>query len=280
MKRRWPLIAGCVLFACSVSASGGGAQRILVAGDSTASSYPQSRAPQAGWGQVLDYYLGENVVLINRAVSGRSTRSFIDEGKWNALLAELRAGDTVLISFGHNDSRDDAPARYAAADGAYKDNLVRFAEDVHRAGAVPVLLSPAARRLWEGPAMVETHGLYAVNARLAATESGAGFIDLANLSLAYFEQLGREETKQDFLWLTAANGNSRFPDGVEDNTHFTALGACGVALVVARSLTEFKRTKGLVDNRLVEAVETADGPDRPAAVTDCAAQATWLPDRN
>jgi lysophospholipase L1-like esterase len=258
------------------SASGDDQSRVLIAGDSTASSYVESRAPQAGWGQVLDYYLDDDIIVVNRAVSGRSTKSYIDEGKWDALLAEMRPGDIVLISFGHNDSRDDAPERYARADGAFRANLVRFARDTMKKGAIPVILSPAARRLWEGPAMVETHGLYALNAGIAAESAPALFIDLSNLSIAYFETLGREATKADFLWLTPENANARFPDGVEDNTHFTALGACGVARVIATALGAIPETRAVVDTTRV-------GPDagmhtgpRPDSVHQCAARAEWI----
>ena len=251
-------------------------RRVFIAGDSTASSYPASRAPQAGWGQVLGYYLEDDVDLVNRAVSGRSTKSYVDEGKWAALLSELRPGDVVLISFGHNDSRDDAPARYAAPESAYRTNLVRFAEDVFDKGGKPVIVSSAARRLWEGPAMVETHGRYALNAGLAAAQSGADFVDLSNRSLAYFERVGREETKQDFLWLSPENSNARFPDGVEDNTHFTALGACGVALVIARALSEIDETAMLVRHSAMLDTGNSKDQSRPATVLNCAAQATWL----
>ncbi|WP_191621428.1 rhamnogalacturonan acetylesterase [Marinihelvus fidelis] len=253
----------------AMTAMGSPPSRILIAGDSTASDYPVERAPQAGWGQALPYFTADGVTVINRAVSGRSTKSYIDEGKWDALLEMVQAGDLVLISFGHNDSRDDAPERYAPADGNYRDNMVRFARDIEALGATPVILSPAAHRLWEGPAMVETHGLYALNAGLAADEAGAAFIDLSNASLAYFESLGREPTKQDFLWLSPENANARFPDGVEDNTHFTELGACGVARVVALALS------GLPDAQSRVSVEptpgTGDADGRPVDVLECAA---------
>lgn len=251
------------------------APRVLIAGDSTASSYPAPRAPQTGWGQVLAYYLDRDVVVLNRAVSGRSTKSFIDEGKWEALLGEVRAGDIVLISFGHNDSRDDAPTRYTRPDGEFRDNLVRFARNVSERGGVPVILSPAARRLWEGPAMVETHGLYALNAKLAADAAPAAFIDLANLSIAYFETLGHEGTKEDFLWLSPADANARFPDGVEDNTHFTALGACGVARTIAVALSDIPQLAMVVNPERIGEDAEPGSEMRPAAVTACGGAAHW-----
>lgn len=274
MARSAVIVVGLIL-ALHPAARAEAKPRVIIAGDSTASSYPQPRSPQAGWGQVLGYFLHHDVVVVNLAVSGRSSKSFIDEGKWDALLREIRSDDIVLISFGHNDSRDDAPARYTRPEREFRANLVRFAREVDARGAHPVILSPAARRLWEGPAMVETHGLYALNAKLAANEAPAAFIDLSNLSLAYFETLGREGTKKDFLWLSPASGNARFPDGVEDNTHFTALGACGVARIVAMSLAGLQLVGPVIDRQRI-----GDGPEpgsglRPAAVTACANAAQW-----
>jgi lysophospholipase L1-like esterase len=255
--------------ALTLAASPAFAERIVIAGDSTASDYPPARAPQMGWGQALPYFAAEGVEIVNLAVSGRSTKSYIDEGKWAALRAQLEPGDVVLISFGHNDSRDDAPERYAAPFGAYEDNLERFAKDVRAAGGVPVIVTSAARRLWEGPAMVETHGLYRTAALKAADDSGSAAIDLASLSVAYFEGIGREGTKRDFLWLSPENANQRFPDGVEDNTHFTELGACGVAFVVMGALKAQPDHAGLGNPERLTDTPSTDG--RPDPVVSCAA---------
>lgn len=278
MHKQWALLTGFAFLVFAGASPAYGVQRVVIAGDSTASSYPAERAPQTGWGQVLGFYLRDDVAVVNRAVSGRSTKSYIDEGKWAALLDDVQPGDVVLISFGHNDSRDDAPARYTRPGGEFRDNLVRFARDVSEHGGVPVILSPAARRLWEGPAMVETHGLYARNARIAAEQAPAGFVDLANLSLAYFETVGREQTKADFLWLTPPDTNARFPNGVEDNTHFSALGACGVARVIALALSNLEPAGSLVDPAKLEESSGPAMPSRPAKVVECAARTEWLPD--
>jgi lysophospholipase L1-like esterase len=272
------LAAGIFLCSCATT-SANDTPRVLIAGDSTASSYPAPRAPQTGWGQVLGYFFIDDAIVLNRAVSGRSTKSYIDEGKWEALVAEMRPGDIVLISFGHNDSRDDAPERYTRADREFRDNLARFARETKATGAIPVILSPAARRLWEGPAMVETHGLYALNAGLAADEAAAHFIDLSNLSIAYLETLDREQTKHDFLWLTLENANERFPEGVEDNTHFTALGACGVARVIAIALADIPATRGIVDAARIGPDAKAGVQVRPPAVLDCESRTVWFQGR-
>ena len=253
-------LAALALAACTAEAD---EPRLFIAGDSTAADYPPERSPQTGWGQALRIYSPAPTRILNRAVNGRSTRSFIDQGKWDALVNELREDDTVLISFGHNDSRDDAVDRHAPAFGAYTDNLLHFISDVRAKGATPVLLSPAARRLWEGPAMVETHGDYRRAMREAAAKAGAAYIDLSLLSLSYFEALDQEATKADFLWLPAG-AHPRFPDGVEDNTHFTLLGACGVAYVIAGALADQK-----IAPEIVRAPPTDAGAQRPAAVEAC-----------
>jgi lysophospholipase L1-like esterase len=84
-----------------------------VAGDSTVQTYDVVHYPQAGWGQFLACGLKPGAVVINRAIGGRSTKSFIAEGRWDRLMAEIKPGDTVLIQFGHNDATKAKPERYA-----------------------------------------------------------------------------------------------------------------------------------------------------------------------
>lgn len=238
--------------------------RIVIAGDSTAADYPPERIGQIGWGQALPYFLPTDMTVLNLAVNGRSTRSYLSEGKWENLVNQIGPGDLVLISFGHNDSRDDDPERFATAMGAYKENLERFVADVRRAKAEALILSPAARRLWEGPAMVETHGLYRLAAEEAASETGSGFIDLSSSSLAYFEGIGQQETKQDFVWLTRPNWKTGRLETLEDNTHFSLLGACGVAHLIALELEQMNWVK------LVHSNENNENQIRPAIVSSCA----------
>ena len=221
-----------------------------------------------GWGQALSFFMAAPEQLQNRAVSGRSLRSFLNEGKWPSLLEEIAPGDVVLISFGHNDSRDDAPERYADPKSDYPDFLRKYIEDVRERGAKPILVSSAPRRLWEGPAMVETHGLYLQAAETVAAEKDVPLIDLARDGLAYFETIGREETKRDFLWLSQENANARFPDGVEDNTHFSELGACGMAFLIAQDLISAEELPAFIDAGQLAVSAPRDGV-RPAPVLAC-----------
>ena len=266
-------LAGCTTVSLDTpdpsNVMNGSDPHIYIAGDSTAADYPAERAPQIGWGQTLPYFLKSPDLVRNLAVNGRSTRSYFDEGRWAALMESVEANDVVLISFGHNDSRDDAPERYAEANTDFRNYLNQFAQDVQSKGAFPVIVSSAARRLWEGPAMVETHGLYRENAKLAAEESDATYIDFAQSSLEYFEALGQSETKQDYLWLEPDPDHIRFPDGVEDNTHFTELGACGLSYVLAKQFLEISELEPFINkSRLGEPVLASNGT-RPDAVMDC-----------
>lgn len=77
---------------------------ILIASDSTAANYKKGNYPQTGWGMMLGCGLSPEVRVSNHAMGGRSTRTFIEEGRWTKLMSELMPGDTVLIQFGHNDS--------------------------------------------------------------------------------------------------------------------------------------------------------------------------------
>src|SRR5215218_4702246 len=120
---------------------------LFIVGDSTAAQKLASKRPETGWGESLQQYFDvDRVRVVNLAKNGRSTLSFRAEGRWDALLEELKPGDYVFIQFGHNDEKSDNPSVYADARTDYPRNLHRFAEEVRGKGAHPVLLTPVARR--------------------------------------------------------------------------------------------------------------------------------------
>ena len=99
---------------------------IFTIGDSTMANKPlEGGNPERGWGQMLPRYFTEDVVIDNRAVNGRSTKSFIDEGRWDQVLAQLKKGNYVFIQFGHNDEKSD-PKRHTEPGGTFDANLKRF----------------------------------------------------------------------------------------------------------------------------------------------------------
>src|SRR5690554_4628176 len=114
--------------------------KILIAGDSTAQTYNEERDGLIrGWGQMLPLFLDSRITVVNHAIGGRSTRSFIAEGRWERLLNETDTGDIVLIQFGHNDS-STRPERHASYQ-TYEENLLKMIQEVRQKKAIPVLLT-------------------------------------------------------------------------------------------------------------------------------------------
>ncbi|MCI4590940.1 rhamnogalacturonan acetylesterase [Sphingobium sp. BYY-5] len=210
---------------------------ILIASDSTAANYRSGNYPQTGWGMMLSCGLSPEVRVSNHAMGGRSTRTFLSEGRWEKLLGEVTPGDTVLIQFGHNDANRAKPERWAPAQTDYRNNLLRFIWDVRTAGGTPVLVTPVARRSFgpDGKAKADFAAYSAVMRELAAS-THTPLIDLESLSRAWVDRAGTEASKAYFLHYRPEDHAPGFPKGVKDDTHFSELGARNVANLVAGGL--------------------------------------------
>lgn len=220
------VLAACGLLCTDLAHAG---QRIVIVGDSTASSYPAARFPRTGWGQVVDDFVSADVAILNRAVSGRSTRDYRSLGHFDAVMAELREGDLLLIQFGHNDEKIEDPARYSDAVTAFPAGLREFVRGARARGAVPVLLTPVARRVFDGQGRpVDTHGDYAQAVRQVAAAEHVTLIDLAQRSMDWIEALGPDASKAYYLYDPAIN--------LADDTHFHHRGAVAVACLVVSDL--------------------------------------------
>jgi lysophospholipase L1-like esterase len=233
--RVWALAALVLLAGCTTGADRRGT-KVLIASDSTAAQYAPGRWPQMGWGMLLECSLDASVTVVNQARGGRSTRTFISEGLFDALAEQTSPGDTVLIQFGHNDATVTKPERYASP-ADYGANLRHFIAVVREKEAQPVLLTPVAMRKFENGRIVESHGEYTQVARAVAAETRTPLIDLDADSMMYFQSIGEEGSKKYYLHY-AAGDNRTFPTGIADNTHFNELGARAVAALVARRLKE------------------------------------------
>lgn len=209
---------------------------LFIASDSTAANYPAARYPQSGWGQFMSCTL-DGVEVVNRAIGGRSTRTFIEEERWNQLIADLASGDTVLIQFGHNDASQSKPERFAAPATTYRQNLISFVADVRAAGATPVLLTPVGRRSFEGDIAKPDYPEYSAVVKAVAQQFDVALIDLETVSLALFQEVGAEQSKVFFLHHSAGELEA-FPDGVTDDTHFSELGARRIAELLAGLLQQ------------------------------------------
>ncbi|MEO8000208.1 MAG: rhamnogalacturonan acetylesterase, partial [Gemmatimonadaceae bacterium] len=169
---------------------------LYLVGDSTMADKPDpAHNPERGWGQALPVFFDSGVVVKNHAVNGRSTKSFITEGRWDAVQRMLKPGDFVFIEFGHNDEKIEDTTRYAAPDGAYRTNLVRFIRDTRAAGATPVLFTPIARRQFNDKGeLTETHGLYPAAVRAVASQQNVQLIDLGQLTSELLTSYGNEKS--------------------------------------------------------------------------------------
>ncbi|ACU62935.1 glycosyl hydrolase family 28 protein [Chitinophaga pinensis] len=212
--------------------------RVFMIGDSTMADKPLADNPERGWGQLFPLFLQKGVTVKNYAVNGRSTKSFINEHRWDSVLVQLKAGDWVIIQFGHNDSKKDDSTRFAAPRGAYKDNLIRFVKEARAKEANPILVTPVMRRKFdEKGAFVDQHGEYPGVVREIAASLKVPLIDLHKSSEALLVQQGVQGSEKLFK-TTPAGHYTTLPNGVTDNTHFNTYGATLVAGLVAREIRD------------------------------------------
>lgn len=211
------------------------ALKIFIAGDSTAANQPGF--PYAGWGQMLSMYMKHDVVVANHAHSGRSSKSFIDEGRLDAIMSEIQKDDYLFIQFGHNDQKKDVE-RSTDPHTGYIEYLTRYIDAARSVGAHPVLLTSVQRRFFnEDGTLQDTHGEYLPAMRKLAADQQVPLIDMAEKTKALYESLGPERSKSLFVWGEPGEFTS-FPAGVKDNTHFQEYGAVRVAGLVAEGIRE------------------------------------------
>jgi pectinesterase len=209
---------------------------VYVAGDSTAATWPLDTAPKAGWGQALSPFLDHRVRVDNEALSGASSRSFVEVGLLDKILATIGPGDYLLISFGHNDEKTDD--RHTDPFTTYQQYLSMYIDGARRHAAHPVLVTPVERRRFDAAGhATASHGLYPQAMRELGTTARVPVVDLTALSMALWDRLGVDGTRDYFLWL-APGQRPNYPDGVQDNTHFQARGAVELARIVVRALVE------------------------------------------
>jgi lysophospholipase L1-like esterase len=219
--------------------------RIFIAGDSTAQDYKPDRAPQSGWGTALRCWT--SLPVENRAIGGRSTRSFIEQGRFDRIAADLKPGDTLLIQFGHNDADTKKMAERFTPIPDYITNLRRFVTVAREHGASPVIITPVTRRAFKDGHVPRSFPLYEDAARQVAEQTKTPLIDLAALSRRWVETAGDAGSRRFYLHAKPADNWPGFPKGVDDDVHFSKAGAEGVAALIAGGL---KRTGLPVAKRL------------------------------
>ncbi|WP_020210450.1 rhamnogalacturonan acetylesterase [Gilvimarinus chinensis] len=231
-----PLAAvASLVFCASASSASDRPVHVYLAGDSTMSIKEAKDYPETGWGVPFAYFFNESIVVDNRAKNGRSTRTFIEEGRWKGIMEGIQPGDYVIIQFGHNDQSEHKKDRYTPP-ADYKANLTRFITDVKSAKASPILMTPVTRRYFNEQGVIEpTHNGYDDLARQVAEQSGVFFVDMETVTRTYFTEMGDDLSKLRFMHI-APDLHPNYPIGVTDDTHFNHLGAREVAQLVLAEL--------------------------------------------
>ena len=229
-----------LLLSLSAMALGKEPITIYLAGDSTMAEKLPEKRPETGWGEALQkHFKADRVRVENHAKNGRSTRTFIEEKLWDAIAEKLKEGDYVFIQFGHNDESKEKVDRYTPPED-YRKNLIRFINEVRGKKAIPILLTPVMRRRFDKSGnFQDSHGEYPDIVRNVAAEYKVALIDMHRKSERVIKQYGVEESKKLFLQLKP-NEHPNYPSGIEDNTHFSPLGAEAMANLAVEGIREQK----------------------------------------
>ena len=223
---------------------------IWLCGDSTMSIKEKKTYPETGWGMPFVYFWDSTVNIENLAKNGRSTSSFRNEGIWKKVLDGAKEGDYVFIQFGHN---DEVPTKKTyTTETEFKNNLKQYIAEARSKKAIPVLLTPMARRSFDSASgkIKGTHDVYAQIIRDLAKEENVVLFDMDRITQQLYQTLGAENSKLLFLHLKPGE-HPNYPDGKEDNTHFSELGARLVAQAV---LSEIKKQIPELAERIVNPV--------------------------
>lgn len=207
---------------------------IYIVGDSTVDN---NEPPFRGWGWALPQHTAPGVTVENHAKSGRSSKSFLDEGRFDPIRAAMQPGDLLLIQFGHNDEKDDAE-RHTDPDTTFPEHLSVYIDAALEKGATPVLITPVCRRYWAGnDSILYTHGEYALAIRRLAAQRGVALLDLKKATRSMYLALGPEESAKLFVQL-APGEHPDFPNGHDDHTHSNAEGAARVCALLAELMKQ------------------------------------------
>ena len=231
---------------------------IYMIGDSTMADKNMKKAPEErGWGMVLQGFLTENVTVSNHAVNGRSSKSFIREGRWQKVLDNMKPGDYLVIQFGHNDEKSKDSLRYTRPWQEFADNYRTFIRGAKSKGATPIVMNCVARRnfynaktkeeiddealrnvnrdkysvndeMINSDTLVDTHGDYAKVPSVIAREFGVAYVDANSISTHLENKLGVKGSRD--LHMIKYNG--------KDNTHFNVYGAHVMASLLIDAMAE------------------------------------------
>ncbi len=212
---------------------------VYLIGDSTCATKTDNARPETGWGEKLGQHFKKRVTVDNRALNGRSTKSFRDQGHWDKILGTLKPGDFVFIQFGHNDQKESKPQVYSDPQ-TFQKNLKRYIDETRAKGATPVLLTSIVRRKFdEQGQLINTLKHYTAATRQVAKETGTPMIDMDEKTRALIQEMGPEASKNIYLWVNKSDYPNLKTDK-KDDTHLCVAGAERYALLVVEGIREQK----------------------------------------
>ena len=194
--------------------------KITIASDSTAAVFPTNDyGSRFGWGQVLSNFFSTNILVADQASSGRSSKSFYDEGKWAACL--LTHADFYFIQFGHNDDKPGDPARYTDPQTTFKGYLSNYVNQARASNGIPVLLTPPTRRNYSSEHALKTDNLqnYAQAMRELGAAMNVPVLEGLPASMEFYEFAGRTNAP---FYQAKTNTDDTLN---QDTTHFNSFGA-------------------------------------------------------
>lgn len=194
------------------------------------------------------FFNSDSISVVDKTVSGRSSKSFYDEGKWTDVYNSLKAGDYVIIQFAHNDEKTDDASRYTNPQTTYKDYLNIFISGAVEKGAYPILVSSIPRNYWAtsraGDYVKQSHDAYTAAMKQVAAEKNLPFVDMELGARTFLTSKGKVySTDSVFLNLPAAVWPN-YPDGRDDNTHFQEKGAYELCKVF---LNDMEKVEGFAE---------------------------------
>lgn len=212
---------------------------IFWAADSTVQTNKITTYPQTGIGQVFSLYTREGVCIRNHAKNGRSTKSFMDEGRLAAIDREIAKGDFLFIQFGHNDEKSEDPTRYTEPFSTFMENLETYINVARKHGANPVLITPLERRCFvdEKHLGMGAHSDYVAAMKQTAQKCGVPLVDLYSMSRCELKKAGELGSRKWYMYFDK-NIYQNYPEGKEDNTHLRYEGAVLYAGLIAKGLYE------------------------------------------
>ena len=228
---------------------------LYLVGDSTVNNSSENFS---GWGNVIgEYFDKKKINVVNRARGGRSSRTFYTEGLWQKVAGELKAGDFVLIQFGHNDGgaidkekfrgsikgigeeSQEITGQNGKPETVYTFGwyLRKFVADAKAKNATVVLLSPVPRNRWEDGRVERAAENYGKWSRAIAAAEKVFFVDLNEITARKYEKLGVAKVGAEYFT-------------TKDNTHTSTAGARLNAESVVEGLRKLKNA--LLKNYLLK----------------------------